>query len=131
MTRYFRPFSLKPLWNWVTMRLQKPRRQRAGGCVAELAGETVDLSIIADPVQAISCCGVSLRCRAVECFQRRKLRSTLHHATVRWARIGDFSTLDRFRAHAVAFIRFSLPLPVLKWRAPTSVSYAAWHGAQR
>jgi hypothetical protein len=36
------------------MRLQKPRRQLGGGWVSELAGETVDFSIIADPIQAFS-----------------------------------------------------------------------------
>jgi hypothetical protein len=53
------------------MRLQKPRRQLAGGWVSELAGETPGCSIIADTIQAFSshACGVLRRrlCRRVPC----------------------------------------------------------------
>src|SRR5271170_7794366 len=53
MTRNFSPFSLKPVWNCVRMRLQNPRRQLRGGCGTR-GTKVVELFIVAGRFLAIS-----------------------------------------------------------------------------
>ncbi len=54
MTRNFSALSLKPVWNCVTMRLQKPRRQLAGGCEGALERVVLNFPSSATGFLAIS-----------------------------------------------------------------------------
>src|ERR1039457_6492075 len=53
MTRNFSALSLKPVWNCVTMRLQKPLRQLRGGWDSRAVAGFVELFIIDDRVIAL------------------------------------------------------------------------------